>query len=185
MAGPEHQREPKEPSEFCLWEALVVPKTVRLAVPGARSFNRPPRITQPEFGKKRGKFAQCRTTIKVVYLLLIGKLRRPMKPLFAAILFSAATAAMAQPLPEGVPEAPPLPPPSYQGETVEPEVTIIETERGTVYEYRVHGQLYMVRVKPVVGPPYYFLDSNGNGVLDVNERHEVNTAVQQWQLFSW
>ncbi|MGA7983129.1 MAG: DUF2782 domain-containing protein [Chromatiaceae bacterium] len=105
--------------------------------------------------------------------------------LVAAALTTTLNVAVAQPVPEGVPEAPSLPPPSYQGETVEPEVTIIETEKSTIYEYRVHGQLYMVKVKPVVGPSYYMLDTNGDGVLDTQQNRVWNNAVPQWLLFSW
>jgi len=47
----------------------------------------------------------------------------------------------------------PEPPPVYQGETVEPEVTIIDTGQERIYEYRVRGQLYMVKVQPQAGPP--------------------------------
>ena len=69
----------------------------------------------------------------------------------ASILGTVAMAASAQPAPN--PEPPSLPPASYQGETVEPDVTILETDRGMVYEYRVNGQLYMVKIQPPVGPP--------------------------------
>jgi hypothetical protein len=109
-----------------------------------------------------------------------------MKPTLAAFALAiSTTAALAQPPLQGVPEAPPPPPPSYQGETVEPEVTIIETEKSTIYEYRVHGQLYMVKVKPIVGPPYYLLDNNGDGVLDTQQGRVWDNSVPQWLLFSW
>jgi hypothetical protein len=108
-----------------------------------------------------------------------------MKRTLAAALTVVCFAAVAQPVPQGVPEAPSLPPPSYQGEAVEPEVTIIETEKGTIYEYRVRGQLYMVRVKPVIGPPYYLLDTNGDGLLDAQQDRVWNNSIPQWLLYSW
>ena len=103
---------------------------------------------------------------------------------FALIALSSllGTAAFAQSAP--VPEAPPIPP-VYQGETIEPEVTILETDRGILYEYRVNGQLYMVRVQPPVGPPYYLLDTDGDGQLDVRQDRIWNTAIPQWLLYSW
>lgn len=103
--------------------------------------------------------------------------------LIASILGSAAAAVSAQPAP--YPEPPSLPPASYQGETVEPDVTIIETERGMIYEYRVNGQLYMVKVQPPVGPPYFLLDTNGDGLMDVEQDRVWNNAVPQWLLHSW
>jgi len=86
--------------------------------------------------------------------------------------------------PKAHPELP-KPPPLYQGETVEPEVTIIETEQEHIYEYRVRGQLYMVKVQPQVGPPYYLLDTTGNGQLDTRKDRIWNSALPQWVLFSW
>ena len=98
---------------------------------------------------------------------------------------ASAAAVMAQTSSPPYPEPPDLPPASYQGETVEPEVTIIETERGIVYEYRVRGKLYMVRIQPPIGPPYYLLDTNGDGTLDTQEDRVWNNAIPQWVLFSW
>jgi hypothetical protein len=100
-------------------------------------------------------------------------------------LLAGMNVASAQPATQQVPDAAPPPPPPYQGESVEPQVNIIESEKGTIYEYRVHGQLYMVKVKPVVGPPYYLLDTNGDGVLDTQEPGPANNAVNQWLLYSW
>jgi len=105
------------------------------------------------------------------------------RPLVASLLGSVAAMASAQPAP--YPEAPSLPPASYQGETVEPDVTILETDRGLVYEYRVNGQLYMVKIQPPVGPPYYLLDTNGDGLLDAQQDRVWNNAVPQWLLHSW
>lgn len=82
--------------------------------------------------------------------------------------------------------APPvLPPASLTGEAIEPEITIIETEREIIQEYRIRGRLYMVRIDPLVGRPYYLIDSNGDGVLDVRDDRPWNMAVPQWLLFSW
>jgi hypothetical protein len=98
----------------------------------------------------------------------------------------AAASAQTAPVPDPYPEAPAIPSATYQGETVEPEVTIIETERGLIYEYRVRGQLYMVRVQPQVGPPYYLLDTNGDGQLDAQRQDRVwDNFIPQWVLFSW
>lgn len=98
-----------------------------------------------------------------------------------------ALAAVAAPLgaQEGVLEAPALPPASYEGETVGPEVTIIERDDATIYEYRINGQVYMVRVQPVAGPPYYLVDSDGDGQLDVRDNRAWNNSINQWLLFEW
>jgi len=79
----------------------------------------------------------------------------------------------------------PEPPPVYQGETVEPEVTIIDTGQERIYEYRVRGQLYMVKVQPQAGPPYYLLDTTGDGQPDTRKDRVWDNALPQWLLFSW
>ena len=105
--------------------------------------------------------------------------------LTATLLCSLAAATAAQAPPTPYPEAPSLPPSAYRGETIEPEVTILETDRGIVYEYRVRGQVYMVKIQPPVGPPYYLLDTNGDGILDTQQDRIWNNAVPQWLLYSW
>lgn len=109
------------------------------------------------------------------------------RPILAALLGVAAAMAVAQTEtePQAFPEPPSLPPASYQGETVEPDVTIIETEKETIYEYRVRGQLYMVKIQPQVGPPYYLLDTTGDGQLNAREDRVWNNSIPQWVLFSW
>jgi hypothetical protein len=75
--------------------------------------------------------------------------------------------------------------PTLVSEEVEPEVTIVERDDGVVVEYRVEGQLYMVKVVPVSGPSYYLLDLDGDGVLDVQENATPDLRTPQWLLFSW
>lgn len=83
------------------------------------------------------------------------------------------------------PEVPSLPG-AYEGDSVSaPEVTIIETDEEVIYEYRVKGQVYMVKVEPIAGPSYYMLDTNGDGILDVQEQDAPELSVPQWLLFSW
>lgn len=82
-----------------------------------------------------------------------------------------------------VPAAPAAP---YAGDSVgAPEVTIIETDTEIITEYRVRGRLYLVEIQPVAGPPYFLLDTNGDGILDVQQQGSPDLAVPQWRLFSW
>jgi hypothetical protein len=85
-----------------------------------------------------------------------------------------------------VPEPPVLPPPVESGEALEPEVTIIRREDATIEEYRINGRLYMVKVTPVVGKPYYLVDRTGDGRMEtrMNELQD-NFIVPQWVIFSW
>ncbi len=84
-----------------------------------------------------------------------------------------------------LPGPPKLPPQVQSGEVLEPEVTIVETDKGTVHKYSVNGQVYMVKVVPEAGPPYYFIDSDGDGKLDAKVNDIHNISVPQWVLFSW
>lgn len=82
----------------------------------------------------------------------------------------------------------PLPPPDLveHDEGMEPEVTIIQREDATVEEFRVNGRLYMVKVTPFVGKPYYFVDRNGDGLMESRMSDLYNpTRVPQWVIFSW
>jgi Protein of unknown function (DUF2782) len=102
-----------------------------------------------------------------------------------SVLALAASPAVANDEGPAVPPPPVIPEPVHSGEALEPEVTIVESDKGTAYEYRVNGLLYMVKVQPVVGPPYYLLDLDGDGQLDVRQDQPWNNSIPQWILFSW
>ncbi|NEX20995.1 DUF2782 domain-containing protein [Thiorhodococcus mannitoliphagus] len=82
-------------------------------------------------------------------------------------------------------QAPTVEPSSVTGEAVEPEITIVEDGDQLIYEYRVRGVLYMVRIQPQFGPPYYLYDLNGDGLIDAQDSSPTNIAIPQWVLFEW
>ncbi len=51
-----------------------------------------------------------------------------------------------------------------------------------VSEYRVGGQLRMVRVQPVRGPVYYLMDQNGDGHVD---RDKGELSPVYFKLYGW
>lgn len=51
-----------------------------------------------------------------------------------------------------------------------------------VDEYRVAGQVRMVRVKPVRGAAYYLYDRDGDGHMD-NDKDGISPVY--WKLYSW
>jgi len=53
-----------------------------------------------------------------------------------------------------------------------------------VSEYRVQGQLTMVRVAPKRGPVYYLVDSNGDGRLD-SSKGEGPVSPVYFKLYGW
>ena len=69
---------------------------------------------------------------------------------------------------------------------LEPEVTIIDGGRHKIEEYRVNGRLYMIKIFPSIGPPYYLVDSDGDGEFDT-QRHlrDGEMVVPRWTLFKW
>jgi len=82
-------------------------------------------------------------------------------------------------------EPPLIPQRVESGEMLEPDVTIRKGEEETHYEYRVNGQLYMVKVVPDIGPAYYLVDTDGNGTLESRQPEIDDMAVPRWVLFSW
>jgi hypothetical protein len=49
-------------------------------------------------------------------------------------------------------------------------------------EYRIQGQLRMVKVTPARGPAYYLYDRNGDGRMD-NDKDGISPVY--WKLYSW
>ncbi len=83
-------------------------------------------------------------------------------------------------------EKPPvIPEPLADGETIEPDVNIIQKEDRTVEEYRLNGQLYMIKVTPKVGRPYYFMDTDGDGSLETTQHDLDGMLVPNWILLEW
>jgi len=80
--------------------------------------------------------------------------------------------------------APPAPP-QVEGDSLEPEVTISQTEERTTYEYSINGRRYMVKIVPAKGPAYYLLDLDGDGEMDTQEDNPADLVVPQWVLFRW
>ena len=89
---------------------------------------------------------------------------RRLLPILLALFVTAGHAQNARPPDlEPLPEPPP-PPPGLEDEGLgEPEVTIEQRGEDIHEEYRLNGQLYMIRVTPPTGIPYYLVDPSGTG----------------------
>ena len=100
-----------------------------------------------------------------------------------ALLLLLAPPLHAQESAELPPELPPeLIPPEAQSA---PSVTIRRDGENRIEEYRFHGQVYMVKITPSHGVPYYLIDSDGDGELETRRNDLANPPVVQWKLFSW
>jgi hypothetical protein len=88
--------------------------------------------------------------------------------------------------PPPLPEATPQPPTGLEDEALEPEVRIIKRNNAIIHEYRIKGRLYMVKVTPRWGLPYYLFDGDGNGSLE-SRSHSLDPApmVPNWVIYSW
>lgn len=78
-------------------------------------------------------------------------------------------------------------PPKIQDERIEPTVTIREEEDRRVEEYSLNGKVYMVKITPDEGPPYYYIDTDGDGTLELDERSRALHPVQPvyWKIAEW
>jgi len=67
-----------------------------------------------------------------------------------------------------------------------PDVTIIQGRDKTIAEYRIQGRLYMIKVTPRKGPPYYLVDTDGDGNLETH-RSELteDLLIPSWTLLEW
>lgn len=99
------------------------------------------------------------------------------------------------PVPD-VPPPPPMPlpdsspPPTTSGlseeQELQPEVKITKRGEDIIYEYRVNNQLYMVKIVPRIGYPYYLVDQDGNGSLESRYSNlEPNLVVPRWMIYRW
>jgi hypothetical protein len=81
---------------------------------------------------------------------------------------------------------PVIPEPLQSGESIEPEINIIQKEDRTIEEYRVNGQLYMIKVTPTIGKPYYLTDTDGDGSLE-STQFELDSGllIPNWILLEW
>jgi len=85
-----------------------------------------------------------------------------------------------------VPPPPPLPP-KVQNEQLEPTVEIRKVDDKIVEEYSINGRVYMVKVTPENGPPYYYLDEDGNGELRLQPGDDALNPVRPafWKVKEW
>ena len=84
-------------------------------------------------------------------------------------------------------EAPPPLPPKIQDEQIIPTVTIREEDDNIIEEYSYNGLVYMVKVTPLEGQSYYYMDLDGDGVLERDERSRAFQPVEpaQWKVKEW
>ncbi len=114
-----------------------------------------------------------------------------LRRLLALILTAAAFVALpvsAQRPPnlEPIPEAPlPAVPVNPNDPTLEPQVTIRQQGDDTIEEFRTNGRVYMMRVVPKNGPPFYLMDGPGDGQISRPVDFGPEIRAPMWSVFSW
>lgn len=60
-----------------------------------------------------------------------------------------------------------------------------EANGDVIEEYRVAGQLQIVKVTPAVGLTYYLIDSDGDGRVDATRGRNEGISPVYYKLFGW
>lgn len=112
--------------------------------------------------------------------------------ILAFLSVSGASAQQAEQAPppvspglEPAPLPPDIPPPVQSGEALEPEVTIIESEEERVEQYSIQGRVYMVKITPKRGRPYFLIDSDGDGIMETRRHDLEKVTPNMWVIHSW
>lgn len=83
-------------------------------------------------------------------------------------------------------DQPDLPAPIEDGKPMDPDITIIRRGDETIEEHRMNNQVYMIRVTPVIGPSYSWVDVDRDGTLDsLHGDNQKGMNINRWQIISW
>lgn len=107
-------------------------------------------------------------------------MRFPILLLLCGFSFSAFAQ---KPVPDNLEPLPP--PPAFDAApdaspSSESEVTITKETEQTVEEYRIGGKLYMIKITPKHGEPYYLVDDRGDGKFVRQESLDSGLRVPRW-----
>ncbi len=109
-----------------------------------------------------------------------------MHKIIAAALLGLPLISMAADRPtnlEPLPVAPP--PPTVSEGTIEPEITVKQKGTDTYEEYRHNGKLYMIKVTPKTGKPYYLVDDRGDGQFSRQDSLDTGIRPPMWIIHQW
>ncbi len=81
---------------------------------------------------------------------------------------------------ETLPDVPPPPPGVNLDAGPEVEQRIVIKPEGEAVEYRVGGKLFMIKVTPKFGKPYYLVDNKGDGSFARQEGLDSGIRPPQW-----
>ena len=84
-----------------------------------------------------------------------------------------------------IPEPPPPPPGMELDPALEPQVTIRKRDQETIEEFRIRGRLYMIKVTPAHGVPYYLVDDTGKGDFSRRDTYDTGIRPPMWVIHQW
>lgn len=105
---------------------------------------------------------------------------------FVLLSVLSLAAFAAKPVPANLEPLPPPPvfdagPDTGQPED-EPQVTITRQTEQTVEEFRAGGKLYMIKITPKHGVPYYLVDDRGDGKFARQESLDSGLRPPRWVI---
>jgi hypothetical protein len=104
--------------------------------------------------------------------------------LFLLLIASALAHAQQKRPPKLEPLPEPPPPPALPG-LDEPQVRIPVEGGETVEAVRQGGRVVMLKVTPKNGPPYYLVDTTGNGNWMRRDSLDDGVRVPMWPIHTW
>ena len=118
-----------------------------------------------------------RIGVLMLALMLVPVLANAQEPAAKQPVAKNAPPADLQPLEE-------IPPPTIGSDENpdEPEITIIKKQGETIEEYRINGQLYMMKITPAHGVPYYLHKEDQDGSW-INTGPNPPLSIPKWTIF--
>ena len=110
-------------------------------------------------------------------------MRRFIATLLLALPFAAFAADQPKNL-QPLPDTPPPPPGVMAGDN-EPQITIKKRGEDKVEEYRIRGKLYMMKITPRIGKPYYLVDQRGDGNFIRQGSLDTGLRPPMWVIHQW
>jgi hypothetical protein len=98
--------------------------------------------------------------------------------LLSLLVTGAVLAATSAPPPPDVKPVPDGPP----GPNDAPPIKIKPSGKGRVEEYRANGRVYMLKVTPKVGKPYYLIDQKGEGFFTRRDTFDGGLQPPMWKV---
>lgn len=66
------------------------------------------------------------------------------------------------------------------------DIRIYADKHNEIKEYRINGRVYMIKITPKMGIPYYLVDTDGDGSFDTRRSDlSPNMKIPSWVIFSW